>query len=88
MTSRRMVWEAASAGGIRVFGIKTVRELCNALAGIGPAPKAEPALSMEQILGEVAYDVDFDEAMRRQTMYKKEETDANEHHKCRIGRGR
>ena len=34
------------------------------------------------------YDVDFDEAMRRQTMYKKEETDANEHHKCRIGRGR
>lgn len=34
------------------------------------------------------YDVDFDEAMRRQTMYKKEETDANEHHKCRIGRVR
>lgn len=34
------------------------------------------------------YDVDFDEAMRRQAMYKKEETDANEHHKCRIGRGR
>ena len=34
------------------------------------------------------YDVDFDEAMRRQTMYKKEEIDANEHHKCRIGRGR
>ena len=34
------------------------------------------------------YDVDFDEAMRRQTMYKKEETEANEHHKCRIGRGR
>ena len=34
------------------------------------------------------YDVDFDEAMRRQTMYRKEETDANEHHKCRIGRGR
>lgn len=34
------------------------------------------------------YDVDFDEAMRRQTMYKKEETDASEHHKCRIGRGR
>ena len=53
--------EAASAGGIRVFGIKTVRELCNALSGIGPAPKAEPALSMEQILGEVACDVDFDE---------------------------
>ena len=34
------------------------------------------------------YDVDFDEAMRRQTMYKAEETHANENHKCRIGRGR
>ena len=34
------------------------------------------------------YDVDFDEAMRRQGMYKAEEVEANEHHKCRIGRGR
>ena len=34
------------------------------------------------------YDVDFDEAMRRQGMYKAEEIEANEHHKCRIGRGR
>ncbi len=34
------------------------------------------------------YDVDFDEAMRRQTMYKTEETAANENHKCRIGRGK
>lgn len=34
------------------------------------------------------YDVDFDEAMRRQTMYKSEETHAMEDHKCRIGRGR
>lgn len=32
------------------------------------------------------YDVDFDEAMRRQGMYKTEEQDAD--HKCRIGRGR
>lgn len=32
------------------------------------------------------YDVDFDEAMRRQTMYKAEETVEN--HKCRIGRGK
>lgn len=32
--------------------------------------------------------VDFDEAMRRQTMYKQEETDAKEHHVCRIGRGK
>ncbi len=34
------------------------------------------------------YDVDFDEAMRRQTMYKAEEVEANESHKCRIGRGK
>ncbi len=34
------------------------------------------------------YDVDFDEAMRRQGMYKAEELEANENHKCRIGRGR
>ncbi len=34
------------------------------------------------------YDVDFDEAMRRQTMYKAEEIEANENHKCRIGRGK
>lgn len=34
------------------------------------------------------YDVDFDEAMRRQGMYKTEEIEANEHHKCRIGRGK
>lgn len=32
------------------------------------------------------YDVDFDEAMRRQGMYRAEEQEAN--HKCRIGRGR
>ena len=30
----------------------------------------------------------FDEAMRRQGMYKAEEVEANEHHKCRIGRGK
>ena len=34
------------------------------------------------------YDVDFDEAMRRQGMYKSEEQHANENHKCRIGRGK
>ena len=34
------------------------------------------------------YDVDFDEAMRRQGMYKAEELEANGHHKCRIGRGK
>ncbi len=32
--------------------------------------------------------VDFDEAMRRQAMYKPEEAAANEHHVCRIGRGK
>lgn len=34
------------------------------------------------------YEVDFDEAMRRQTMYKAEEAAENENHRCRIGRGR
>ena len=34
------------------------------------------------------YLVDFDEAMRRQRMYVTEERDANEHHVCRIGRGK
>ena len=34
------------------------------------------------------YDGAFDEAMRRQGMYKSEEGEANEHHKCRIGRGK
>lgn len=34
------------------------------------------------------YEVDFDEAMRRQSQYKSEETEAMENHKCRIGRGK
>ena len=34
------------------------------------------------------YEVDFDEAMRRQAQYKAEEAEANERHVCRIGRGR
>ena len=33
------------------------------------------------------YLVDFDEAMRRQGQYRKEEMEANEHHVCKIGRG-
>ena len=34
------------------------------------------------------YEVDFDEAMRRQGQYKAEEAYANEHHVCKIGRGK
>lgn len=34
------------------------------------------------------YEVDFDEAMRRQGQYKQEEAEAMEHHVCRIGRGK
>lgn len=34
------------------------------------------------------YDVDFDEAMRRQGQYRAEEKEAAENHVCRIGRGR
>ena len=33
------------------------------------------------------YDVDFDEAMRRQCQYRTEETEARENHVCKIGRG-
>jgi len=33
------------------------------------------------------YEVDFDEAMRRQGQYKAEEAFEMEHHVCRIGRG-
>ena len=33
------------------------------------------------------YEVDFDEAMRRQGQYRTEETAAKEHHVCKIGRG-
>ncbi len=34
------------------------------------------------------YEVDFDEAMRRQGQYRTEEALANEHHVCKIGRGK
>lgn len=34
------------------------------------------------------YEVDFDEAMRRQRQYVAEETEARENHVCRIGRGK
>ena len=34
------------------------------------------------------YDVDFDEAMRRQGQYKAEEAQTNEKHVCKIGRGK
>ena len=34
------------------------------------------------------YDVDFDEAMRRQGQYRTEESEARENHVCRIGRGK
>lgn len=34
------------------------------------------------------YDVDFDEAMRRQRQYRSEEAQAMENHVCRIGRGK
>ena len=34
------------------------------------------------------YEVDFDEAMRRQGQYRKEEAEASERHVCKIGRGK
>ena len=32
------------------------------------------------------YEVDFDEAMRRQVQYRTEEMEAMENHRCKIGR--
>ncbi len=34
------------------------------------------------------YEVDFDEAMRRQSQYRAQEQESLEHHKCKIGRGK
>ncbi len=58
--------EAASAKGLRVFGISSVRELCDALNRIGPSPK--PYLPPEdgEEEEESFYDVDFSEVWGQQ----------------------
>ena len=57
--------EAASATGIRVFGIETLKELCDALSGNGPAPIPHPPLPPEEEEGE-DYGVDFSEVIGQQ----------------------
>ena len=56
--------EAASATGIRVFGIETLKELCDALSGNGPAPIPHPPLLPEE--EEDDYGVDFSEVIGQQ----------------------
>ncbi len=58
--------EAASAKGIRVFGIASVKELCDALNGRGPAPLPTPPLLPEELRQKDAYEVDFSEVCGQQ----------------------
>ena len=58
--------EAASATGIRVFGISSLRELCDALQGIGEKPKPQPPQPPDGEEGE-GYGVDFSEVIGQAT---------------------
>ncbi len=58
--------EAASAKGIRVFGISSVRELCDALAGIGPKPVPHPPVTADSEDVPKEYEVDFAEVCGQQ----------------------
>ncbi|MBQ4323216.1 MAG: YifB family Mg chelatase-like AAA ATPase [Clostridia bacterium] len=58
--------EAASATGLRVFGIDTVKQLCDALSGVGPAPAPQPPILPEEEEGAEGYGVDFSEVMGQQ----------------------
>lgn len=58
--------EAASAKGIRVFGIGSVKELCDALTGQGPAPIPHPPVTAEEVEGEEEYELDFSEVCGQQ----------------------
>lgn len=57
--------EAASAKGVRIFGISTVKDLCNALSRKGHAPKPQPTMK-EDVTNEPVYDVDFSEVIGQQ----------------------
>lgn len=54
--------EAASATGVRVFGIENLKQLCDALLGLGEAPKSQPPLPPEEE-DSAAYGVDFSEVI-------------------------
>ncbi|MBO5214374.1 MAG: YifB family Mg chelatase-like AAA ATPase [Clostridia bacterium] len=58
--------EAASAKGIRVFGIASVRELCDALTGNGPAPEPQPEITASEVDSWEEYEMDFSEVCGQQ----------------------
>ncbi len=58
--------EAAAAKGIRVFGIDSIRPLCDALSKRGPAPVAQPAASPYEEREKDEYEVDFSEVVGQQ----------------------
>lgn len=57
--------EAASAKGIRVFGISSVKELCDALTGKGVPPIPHPPVVSEEA-AEPEYELDFSEVYGQQ----------------------
>ena len=57
--------EAASATGIRVFGIETLKQLCDALQGVGTPPAPQPSQPLQEEEGE-GYGVDFSEVIGQQ----------------------
>ncbi len=63
---RQNAKEAASAKGIRVFGIGSVKELCDALTGKGPAPVPHPPVTPESEGQREDYGVDFAEVCGQQ----------------------
>ena len=58
--------EAASAKGLRVFGITSVQQLCEALNGKGAPPVLEEPLSLEELREQEDYEVDFAEVCGQQ----------------------
>ena len=58
--------EAASAKGIRVFGITSIKELCDALTEKGPVPEPHPPVTPETLEREEEYELDFAEVCGQQ----------------------
>lgn len=58
--------EAAAAKGIRVFGVSSVAELCNALSKKAPPPRQEPYVPPETACQADGYSVDFSEVCGQQ----------------------
>ena len=58
--------EAASAKGIRVFGIASIKELCDALTGNGPSPIPQPEITADEVEEWEEYEMDFSEVCGQQ----------------------